>query len=132
MKYLYAILIMGFFNLQLFAGERKEDVFWRWFQKNEDRLFAFEKDREAIFRDLTSAMEKVNPDLTFEFGPIEDGGHREFVISAGGIRKAFTSVEMLWAAAPKMQRWRFVKFRPRRATINDLEYADKKVRGKDV
>jgi hypothetical protein len=31
-----------------------------------------------------------------------------------------------------MKRWKFLKFRQRRSPINDIHYADKKVRGQDV
>lgn len=77
-------------------------------------------------------MEKVNPDLTFEFSPVKQNGKREFVISAGGIKQAFPSVESLHAAAPSLKRWEFIKYRPRRNPIHDLNYADKSVAAKDV
>ena len=58
-----------------------EEAFWKWFQRNENSLFDFEKDRERTFDLLGAEMHKLNPNLTFEFGPKEDG-RREFVISA--------------------------------------------------
>lgn len=76
-------------------------------------------------------MGEVNPDLTFEFGPIQDG-RREFVISAAGIKSAFPAVEALYAAAPKLERWVILKYRQRRRPINDLDFADTKVRARDV
>lgn len=123
---------MGLFNFPLFASEAKEATFWRWFQKNDERLFSFEKDQEKTFDLLAENLKKVNPDLTFEFGPIIAGSKRELVISAGGIRSAFPAVEALYATAPQMPRWIIVKFRPRRTPINDLEYSGVKVRAKDV
>jgi hypothetical protein len=132
MKYIFALLLMGLFNLPIFANDTKEAVFWRWFQKNDDRLFSFETNREKVFDDLADALKKVHPNLTFEFGPILKDGRREFVISAGGIKAAFPAVEALYTVAPKIPRWIFVKFRPRRTPINDLNYADKKVRAQDV
>lgn len=70
-------------------------------------------------------------DLTFEFGPVKDG-KREFVLSAGGIKAAFPAVEALYSKAPALPRWVWVKFRPRRVPINDLDYGGKKVRADDV
>ena len=125
-------LFMGFFTFSLFASDSKEATFWNWFQKNENRIFLFEKDRERVFDDLAAAMKKVNPDLTFEFSPILSDGRREFVISAGGIKGAFPTVEKLYSSAPKMDRWIFVKFRPRRKPIHDLEFSGKKVQASDV
>lgn len=71
-----------------------EQSFWAWFQNNQDFLFDFEKDQERVFDRLATEMHKVNPSLTFEFGPKEDG-RREFTISADGIRKAFPAVQAL-------------------------------------
>ena len=76
-------------------------------------LFDFEKDTEIVFNQLAAEMHKVNPDLTFEFSP-KQGGQREFVISADGIRDSFASVEKLYAAAPPLKNWKIIKFRPRR------------------
>jgi hypothetical protein len=59
-------------------------------------------------------------------------GRRDFVISAGGIKTAFPAVEALHASAPRMKRWIVLKFRQRRLPINDIRYADKKVRSEDV
>ncbi len=132
MKYLFALLFMGIFNIPLFAADTKAESFWRWFQKNEGRVYSFEKDQEHVFDDLSSAMKKVDADLTFEFGPVRSDGKREFVISAGGIKKAFPSVEALYSSAPKMEKWVIVKFRSRRTPINDLEFSGKKIRAKDV
>jgi len=94
--------------------------FWKWFQGNEGALFDFEKDRDRTFDRLSAEMHKVDPSLTFEFGP-KQNGHREFVISADGIRSAFPAVEALFAAAPKLPRWTFIKFRPRRPPY-DITY----------
>jgi hypothetical protein len=62
--------------------------FWKWFIAHEAELFDFEADQERIFDTLARQLAQVHPNLTFEFGPKTD--HREFVISAGGIREAFS------------------------------------------
>src|SRR5215470_9533932 len=125
------VLLMAIFDL---FGSRAhasaESDFWRWFQHNEADLFDFERDQEAIFDRLAAEMHKVHPSLTFEFGPKENG-RREFVISADGIRDAFPKVESLYAAAPTMARWKFVKFRPRREPF-DIEYAGVSVKANTV
>jgi hypothetical protein len=108
-----------------------EEAFWKWFTANEARLFSFEKNQEAIFDELSAQMKQVNADLTFEFGPVKNG-KREFVISAGGISTAFPSVEALYNKAPSLSRWVWVKYRPRRLPINDLNYGGKSVKADDV
>lgn len=118
----------------LFSGgpaASAEETFWKWFKKNEPRLFAFENDRDAVFSDLSKQMGKVHPDLTFEFGPIHDG-KREFVISAGGIMSAFPFVEALHSKAPTLPRWAWVKYRPRRPRLSDSGYGGKSIRADDV
>lgn len=112
------------------AGTTESD-FWRWFQSNEEDLFHFERQQEAVFDSLADAMQLVHEDLTFEFGPIE-GDQREFVISAGGIKAAFPAVEALFATAPPLARWRWTKFRPRRSTVSDIEIGELAVRTGDV
>ena len=105
--------------LSLFSGCAKkspEAQFWAWFEKNQDMLFHFERDQEHTFDKLNTAMSKVHPDLTFEFGP-DENGKREFVISADGLKDAFPAVEALYASAPSLAKWTFIKFRPRRPAM---------------
>jgi len=108
----------------LFSGRARanpESNFWSWFQANDAVLFDFERDQERTFDRLASELRKVDPNLTFEFGPKTDG-RREFVISADGTRNSFPKVESLFAAAPTMPRWKVIKFRPRREPF-DLQYS---------
>jgi len=117
----------------LFTSRAKgtpEQNFWNWFQKNDTSLFNFEKDQEKTFDRLATEMKKVNPSLTFEFGPIQNG-KREFVISADGIKDAFPSVESLYAIAPKLDHWIWIKFRPRRSPM-DIKYGGIEVKANDV
>lgn len=106
-------MVMGFALFSFGETQSSEAGFWAWFEKNEAKLFEFERNQEVAFGKLKAEMAKVHPDLTFEFGPVEEG-RREFVISADGLRDAFPAVESLHASAPHLSRWTFVKFRPRR------------------
>jgi len=105
------------------AGVSVEEAFWDWFVQHGDELLNFEIDQERIFDDLAAQMQKVDPHLCFEFGPKE--AHREFVISAGGIRDSFPAVVSLSKAAPPLDRWRVTAFRPRRAVFNTIEFRGK-------
>jgi hypothetical protein len=91
------LTVLGWFGRR--AGLTPEQAFWNWFQKNEDSLFDFEKNQAEIFDRLSTELHKIDPNLTFEFGPKEND-RREFTISADGIRKAFPAVEKLFASAP--------------------------------
>lgn len=107
---------MGF---SLFGSREKktpESQFWKWFEKNQDMVFNFENDQDRIFHKLKTALSKVHPDLTFEFGP-NANGIRDFVISGGGLRNVIPVVKSLYDSAPSLPRWNIIKFRPRRAPM---------------
>lgn len=107
-----------------------QQEFWRWFVQHQDELFDFEIDQERIFDSLSASLQKVEPHLTFEFGP--KGAQREFIISAGGIKSAFPAVISLVRAAPLLPRWRITAFRPRRKPPEVIVFRDKHVQPKDV
>ncbi len=112
-------------------GKSKQQVFWEWFQKNEDRIFNFERDQDRIFDDLATALRRVNRHLVFEFGSVEQG-KREFVISAGGLKEYFPLVMELADSAPVLDRWQIIRFRPRREPT-DIQIRDLTIRsGSDV
>lgn len=108
-----------------------ERRFWEWFEKHQDELFDFELDRERIFDRLSNRLARVHRDLTFEFGPKEDD-HREFVISAGGLKRAFPAVSSLVSAAPHLNFWRIIAFRPRRYPLNRIQIGDKCIEPDDL
>jgi hypothetical protein len=109
--------------------------FWNWFIDHESELFNFdpeqEVEREKLFDEIASELGKIDPDLSFEFGP-NGTPKRDFVISASGIRRAFHAVMSLADAAPPLARWQVIAFRPRRSPINIVEIQGKRVDPKDV
>jgi hypothetical protein len=113
---------------------RTEEKFWNWFVMHEAELFEFdpslEVERERLFDQLAAALQKVDPDLAFEFGP--NGARREFVISAGGVKRAFPAVVALAKAAPPLDRWSVTAFRPRRSPINPVDFQGKHIHPDDV
>jgi hypothetical protein len=113
------------------SGKTVEGRFWHWFAANEERLFTFEANQESIFDELAEQLRRVHPDLTFEFGPTHKN-RREFIISAGGIQAAFPAVESLFATAPNLRRWTFIKFRPRRHPVMTIQFGGKEVAPTDV
>ena len=123
-------LLMGFSLFASCAKKAPELEFWTWFTKIQDMLFNFEKDQERTFDKLSAAMHKVHPDLTFEFGPVTNGT-RDFVISADGLKTGFPAVESLYASAPTLPRWRFIKFRPRRSPM-ELRFGELTIQPSDI
>jgi hypothetical protein len=133
MKLIRSILaaLAAFLGLQAGAAHAAGEAdFWQWFRRHQALLFDFEKDQERMFNELAAQMHKVHPDLTFEFGPKQQG-KREFVISADGLRGAIPAVERLAAAAPALNQWTIVKFRPRRPPF-DIGYGDVQVKADTV
>jgi hypothetical protein len=110
------------------SGNSPERGFWTWFLKNESELFSFdpvnEAERERLFDTLADALRKIDADLVFEFGPKE--AIREFIVSAGGIKRAFRAVVSLVRAAPVLRRWKVIAFRPRRPVCT-VEFRGKRV-----
>lgn len=103
-----------------------QEQFWNWFRMHENKLFDFESNQEAIFDEISTNLQAVDSDLSFEFGPIFDG-KREFAISASGIRRAFPAVLNLVEAAPRLERWKITAFRPRRDPLYEIELRGMKV-----
>ncbi len=93
------------------APSSRESRFWDWFQKNSDQLFHLDIDQPGLLDELSAQLNRVYKGLTFELGPVE-GGKREFIISADGIRERFPAVRRLVDAAPALPDWTIVAFRP--------------------
>ena len=110
------------------------DKFWSWFIQHESELFNLnlgqDNERDKIFDEVASELHRVNSGLTFEFGP--SGLRREFVISAGGLKRSFAAVTSLVEAAPPLDRWQVIAFRPRRPLSHIVEFRGKRVDPKDV
>lgn len=109
-------------------------AFWNWFVQHELELFQFDPnnqaEREGLFDEVAAELQKIHRDLTFEFGPPET--KREFVISAGGIKRAFPDVARLAESAPRLERWQITAFRPRRIPVMPVEINGKCINPTDV
>lgn len=106
----------------LFKNKSKEDIFWDWFSQNSKVYFHFENDQNKLFAQLKVQLEKVHPDLVFEFSPIFNDGTREFVISADGIKSVFPIVTDLVNKAPALKNWKVIAFRQPHKNITQIKY----------
>lgn len=86
--------------------------FWKWFAANEAHVSRSDGEHETASA-LATALQAVSPDLVFQISHVADGGIRELVISADGIKSAFVAVTTLVAAAPRLPGWRVIAFRQR-------------------
>ena len=98
-----------------------EDRFWQWFQKHEAELIDYDPntDGHGMVHRVGKELARVHSGLNFEFGGPE-GGRKEFVVSAGGIKDVFPAVRRLVEAAPDLPRWKITAFRPRRSDLTDM------------
>ena len=110
--------------------------FWSWFKENQKDYYSFVpgdlEERDRLFHALSEQLSRVHQDLTFEFSPVFEDGHREFVISAGGIRSAFPAVEALCSAAPTLPNWKITAFRPRRQPLMPVRTHAVQIEPRDV
>jgi len=114
-----------------FNSRTKENKFWDWFTKKSNIYFKFEEDRENLFDELKSKLNKINQDLTFEFGPVRDN-KREFVISADGIKGSFPDVIKVVNAAPNLPNFKIIAFRQPHLDFTKINYKDIQLDFKDV
>ncbi len=107
-------------TLPMIANASQETQFWNWFVAHESALYGFTSPTDPVLDQLSSHLKQIRKDLTFELGPMSSGGKRELIISADGLAAAFPAVDALYAAAPKLERWEVIKYRPRRNPVNAL------------
>jgi hypothetical protein len=112
-------------------GHSKEKKFWRWFVEHSEELFNFENDQERVFNELSAQLKKIDENLTFEFGPIQND-KREFIVSADGIRSSFPVVQKLVGIAPKIDRWCIIPFRPPKGLMKSIRFNDYVLMREDV
>ncbi|MDQ0639852.1 hypothetical protein QF042_003417 [Pedobacter sp. W3I1] len=117
---------------RIFKKKKPEDIFWNWFSKKADLYFHFERNRDVLFSKLKAELEKIHPDLTFEFSPVFEDGTRELVISADGIKSIFPIVIKLVKQAPILQKWKIIAFRQPHKEVTQINYQDLTINLKDV
>jgi hypothetical protein len=112
-------------------GQNKYNDFWNWFVNNNELIFNFENDEENIFDLLSDELHKIDENLTFEFGPVENN-RREFILSADGIKDSFIEVEELYNQKPELKNWIIIKFRPRKGCNYGIKINDISLSPKDI
>lgn len=133
MKQGFIPLIVGLLLLlTLEVNASVNENFWKWFQKNSEVIFYFEKNQEKVFDNLSTALSKVDPELTFEFSSLQKNGKREFIISANGMKSSFSSVESLFDTAPILKKWKIIKFKQRHPKSTYLSYEGTSMNHTDV
>ncbi len=97
----------------------KINEFWDWFDANSGRFQMSDALDEQLCDELGEQIQKIDRNLTFEITP-SDGGPYELVVSADGIKKAFSIVTAVVTAAPKIANWKITAFR-QRSPLDSIE-----------
>lgn len=95
-------------------------------------FFHFEKNQNALFSKLKAELQKIHPDLVFEFSPIFENSIREFIVSADGIRSQFPVVTDLVNQAPILKQWKIVAFRQPHKDTTQINYKNLIIRLNDI
>jgi len=108
------LLVTGCFQFNM---DLKQQKFWEWFSKNQEKLYNTELQNHDLqnqyFNELSDELGKIHPDLVFEFTPIQENKIKEFTISADGIEELFPIVISLIDKAPNIDKWKISAFRQR-------------------
>lgn len=104
------------------AQATQRSDFWDWFRDNTDFLIQYDSKAGAVTRAIGRRLQTVDRGLTFALGQAPDGVY-EFIVSANGNRDVFQEVLKLVDAAPEIDGWRIIAFRPRSPDPGGLSLA---------
>lgn len=109
----------------IFSKENKEQKFWNWFIKNQEKLLVDSGNENRTVDQLSIKLTEYKEGLTFEVST-EIEGKKEFIISADGLEELFPYVQKLITSSPDLQNWKFIAFRPRMQDYTNfkLDYAE--------
>jgi hypothetical protein len=114
------------------VGESAIPEFWDWFKTNSPRIERelYELPDKTV-NEVSAQVQRINSVLAVELGLAEDNVY-ELIISADGMREAVPWVEKTVAAAPSIEGWRVIAFRPKKPGSETVEYKGVTLRSSDV
>lgn len=99
-------------------------TFWDWFSAEECRFRNIETpEKEVLLSELQEHIQQFHPQLWFEIGG-DAAGPRELIITAEGNISLFPEVRRLVFAAPRIDGWKFIAFKPAQGFHFNLRYDD--------
>lgn len=106
-----------FLNWNILDNRKAEkiDEFWSWFKNNHEEFYNLDhlkmNELEKSFQKLDNHLKPLNESLTYEISPVLENGKREFVLSADGVRDAFSDLLYLFKRSPNLDNWEFIPFK---------------------
>lgn len=108
------------------------EAFWRWFAEQAPRLATLARDTPVdAMTQIDAEIMRVHVEIGAELAPGTPPEPHTLVLTAHGIREHAPLVETLVAAAPKIDGWKVVAFRPRMAMAT-IEVGETTVATADV
>ena len=84
--------------------------FWNWFVANRKRIESHDaREHESVMQEILQQLHVYNDRLFFEISDQESA--KEFIITAEGDLKQFTSVNELVERSPRLRNWKFTAFK---------------------
>lgn len=117
-------------DMGLFGGD-KNARFWKWFVAHETEFFSATEKDEALLDAMSRQLHKISPYACFELSPTGEK-QRTLVISTDGIAKGIPAVLSLVEAAPKLDQWNFVAFRPRNNDVDRIVMGDIELKSSEM
>jgi len=106
--------------------DQKAEIFWKWFNKNQNKFLFLsdvtELEKDDLMDEFLTELHKFNENIYFEIGGHPKDEKVELIISAEGMVEHFPAVEKLTSAAPNYKNWYVIAFKPPMGNAFSLEY----------
>lgn len=116
----YLLCLLLIMTTPTFATESPEQKFWNWFISYKTELEAIESSFDPRLEPLSKHLRLYHVDIVYEIS-LHNSKPRELIISGDGLKEMIPIVQNLIQAAPEIEGWKFIAFRPRKSDYMDFK-----------